>query len=206
MSRPKRVLENKRSPSVCARMSLPRSAKQKVCYTEGSSGSVTVPRRVRKKVRYTEVSSGSTTVPRRVHQKVCYAEVSSESTTVPNPQVHALTPSRPALVSESPAEKACGPNRSSSSSMPALVPIWPPTLPSPVRSESPPLLPYDFEQQYALEGNYLQSLLTSESLFGCFRVVVRVEIFFFRFDYAGTNRCLLWFPRKDGHTVGENIF
>jgi hypothetical protein len=66
----------------------------------------------------------------------------------------------------------------SAGEMPALVPIWPPTLvasrSSGASSRSPlvsspgsssPAEPYDFETQQSLEANYLATLLTSKSIF-----------------------------------------
>ena len=100
--------------------------------------------------------------PKRSQKRVCYTEVSASSVTLPNPQVYGTRPSRPVRVPEPSAEPA----PSSSSGVPPLMPIWPPTLPSPATSESPPPPPYDYEQQYTLEGNYLASLLTCK--FFCF--------------------------------------
>jgi hypothetical protein len=109
-------------------------------------------------------------------------------------------------------------------SMPALVPIWPPTLVagrssddgsrSPLVSSqgsSSPAEPYDFETQHSLEANYLATLLTSKySIFSIFFFCYSLHyyciysinknpfFFYFRLYYAGAYSCLLYFSERHG--------
>jgi hypothetical protein len=105
---------------------------------------------------------------KRATKRVFYAELSSSSTVV-NPQVRPEVPRFvPAVVTQersAPRSTPASPSERGRiiSSIPELEPIWPPTVPSPSSSSSsPPPPPYDFETQYALEGNYLATLLTSK--------------------------------------------
>jgi hypothetical protein len=108
-------------------------------------------------------------------------------------------------------------------SMPALVPIWPPTLVAGRSSDDgsrSPLVssqgssslaePYDFETQHSLEANYLATLLTSKySIFSIFfailfTIIVFIPLikilffFYFRLYYAGAYSCLLYFSERHG--------
>ncbi|EFX66420.1 hypothetical protein DAPPUDRAFT_116418 [Daphnia pulex] len=107
--------------------------------------------------------------PNRVYKRVVYAE-SSSCSTIANPQVPSVVP--PIVIRPPPASPS--ERGQSVGSMPALVPIWPPTLvaasssddgfpPPLVSSEgsSSPFEPYDFETQHSLKANYLATLLTS---------------------------------------------
>jgi hypothetical protein len=107
-------------------------------------------------------------------------------------------------------------------SMPALVPIWPPTLVagrssddgsrSPLVSSqgsSSPAEPYDFETQHSLEANYLATLLTSKySIFSIFffailfTIIVFIPLikipFFFTSGYTTQERIAAYYTfRRD---------
>lgn len=112
--------------------------------------------------------------PKRARREVCYAESEPSSLTVPNPQIycvaHRSAPQKkfPCVCREvpfspaSPSPEKDSTKASSRSSMPLLVPIWPPTLPTIEDERSRAPSPYDTSQQQELEAKYLGALLTSK--------------------------------------------